>query len=110
MPCFVYASLRKVDSYVWLAQRDDFDVLPESLLLLLGELRFVMEVHLDEYAQAAGRGCRADTRASAQPGLAPAIAAPGNPRHRQPSGLHALPTRVITTTDSRLAGAPVRHG
>jgi uncharacterized protein YcgL (UPF0745 family) len=48
MPCFVYASLRKHDSYVWLAERDAFDVLPESLMLLLGELRFVMEVQLDE--------------------------------------------------------------
>jgi uncharacterized protein YcgL (UPF0745 family) len=48
MQCFVYASLRKVDSFLWLAQRDAFDVLPESLVLLLGELRFVMEVHLDE--------------------------------------------------------------
>jgi uncharacterized protein YcgL (UPF0745 family) len=48
MQCFVYASLRKVDSYLWLAQRDAFDLLPESLALLLGELRFVMEVQLDE--------------------------------------------------------------
>ncbi|MEO9214562.1 MAG: YcgL domain-containing protein [Rhodanobacter sp.] len=48
MPCFVYVSLRKADSYLWLAQRDAFDVLPESLVLLLGELRFVMEVQLDE--------------------------------------------------------------
>ncbi|WP_426701164.1 YcgL domain-containing protein [Rhodanobacter sp. Col0626] len=48
MPCFVYASLRKADSYLWLARRDAFDVLPESLVLLLGELRFVMEVQLDE--------------------------------------------------------------
>ncbi len=48
MQCFVYASLRKVDSYVWLATRDALDVLPESLVLMLGELRFVMEVQLDE--------------------------------------------------------------
>jgi uncharacterized protein YcgL (UPF0745 family) len=48
MQCFVYASLRKTDSYLWLARRDDFDVLPESLVLLLGELRFVLEVRLDE--------------------------------------------------------------
>jgi hypothetical protein len=48
MQCFVYASLRKHDSYLWLAQRDEFDVMPESLALLLGELRFVMEVQLDE--------------------------------------------------------------
>jgi uncharacterized protein YcgL (UPF0745 family) len=48
MHCFVYASLRKADCYLWLAQRDGFDVLPESLTLMLGELRFVMEVQLDE--------------------------------------------------------------
>lgn len=48
MHCFVYASLRKPDSYVWLAARDNFGVLPESLVLLLGELRFVLEVQLDE--------------------------------------------------------------
>ena len=69
MQCFVYASLRKVDSYLWLAQRDAFDTLvehdlaverpvhgalvgdlhkPSALVLLLGELRFVMEVQLDE--------------------------------------------------------------
>lgn len=47
MPCFVYASLRKADTYLWLAERDGFDVLPEPLALMLGELRFVMEVHLD---------------------------------------------------------------
>lgn len=48
MQCFVYASLRKADSYLWLARRDAFDALPEPLVLLLGELRFVMEVQLDE--------------------------------------------------------------
>ncbi len=46
MQCFVYASLRKADTYLWLAERDGFDVLPEPLALMLGELRFVMEVHL----------------------------------------------------------------
>ena len=48
MQCFVYASLRKTDSYLWLAERDAFGVLPESLVLMLGELRFVMEVQLIE--------------------------------------------------------------
>lgn len=46
MPCFVYASLRKPDTYLWLARRDDFDALPATLVQLLGELRFVMEVDL----------------------------------------------------------------
>lgn len=48
MQCFIYASTRKADTYVWLAARDELSVLPESLLLLLGELRFVLEVQLDE--------------------------------------------------------------
>ena len=48
MQCFVYASVRKADSYLWLTQRDAFETLPEPLALLLGELRFVMEVRLDE--------------------------------------------------------------
>ncbi len=48
MQCFVYASTRKPDSYVWLAARDEFGVLPESLMLMLGELHFVLEVQLDD--------------------------------------------------------------
>lgn len=46
MHCFVYASQRKPDTYVWLPRREAFDLLPETLLLLLGELRFVLEVEL----------------------------------------------------------------
>jgi uncharacterized protein YcgL (UPF0745 family) len=48
MPCFIYASARKTGGYLWLAQRDDFTVLPDTLVMLLGELRFVMELTLDE--------------------------------------------------------------
>lgn len=48
MHCFVYASQRKPDTYVWLAARDEFGVVPESLSMLLGDLRFVLEVQLDE--------------------------------------------------------------
>jgi uncharacterized protein YcgL (UPF0745 family) len=47
MHCFVYASLRKADTYVWLAREGDFSVLPASLIQMLGELRFVLEVELD---------------------------------------------------------------
>ena len=46
MHCYVYASLRKPDTYVWLSRREGFDALPEPLVLLLGELRFVLEVQL----------------------------------------------------------------
>jgi uncharacterized protein YcgL (UPF0745 family) len=46
MHCFVYASQRKADTYVWLDRKDHFDALPASLSLMLGELRFVLEVEL----------------------------------------------------------------
>lgn len=46
MHCFVYASLRKPDTYLWLAKRDDFGCIPESLALMLGELRLALEVEL----------------------------------------------------------------
>jgi uncharacterized protein YcgL (UPF0745 family) len=48
MHCYVYASLRKTDSYLWLAERDAFDVLPPELTELLGKLRFALELDLDE--------------------------------------------------------------
>ncbi len=47
MHCFIYASLRKADSYLWLAERDAFANLPGELTELLGPLRFVMELELD---------------------------------------------------------------
>lgn len=48
MQCFVYASMRKGDTYLWLAERDGVGCLPETLALMLGELRFVVEVQLHE--------------------------------------------------------------
>lgn len=48
MQCFVYASRRKPDTYLWLAERDDFGGLPEPLRDMLGELRFALELQLDE--------------------------------------------------------------
>lgn len=46
MQAYVYKSLRKHDTYVFLAARDDFARLPESLRAGLGELRYVLEVAL----------------------------------------------------------------
>lgn len=48
MHCFIYASLRKADSYLWLAERDAFAELPAELTELLGPLRLAMELDLDE--------------------------------------------------------------
>lgn len=44
MQSFIYKSLRKPDTYVYLRQRDDFGVLPEPVRTPLGELVFVMEL------------------------------------------------------------------
>jgi uncharacterized protein len=46
MHCFVYASQRKANTYLWLLQKDNFPVIPASLAVMLGDLRFVLEVEL----------------------------------------------------------------
>lgn len=46
MQAYVYKSLRKADTYVYLATRDDFARLPEPLRTRLGALSFVLEVAL----------------------------------------------------------------
>jgi uncharacterized protein YcgL (UPF0745 family) len=46
MQAFVYKSQRKADTYVYLAERDDFGRLPEILVAELGPLQFVLEVAL----------------------------------------------------------------
>ena len=46
MHAFVYKSLKKADTYVYLAARDGFARLPESLRMQLGGLRFVLDVEL----------------------------------------------------------------
>lgn len=47
MHAFVYKSLKRADTYVYLAARDDFARLPDALRLQLGELRFVLDLILD---------------------------------------------------------------
>lgn len=46
MQCFVYKSLRKADTYVFLAKRDGFDVLPAPNAETLGKLVWVMDLDL----------------------------------------------------------------
>jgi uncharacterized protein YcgL (UPF0745 family) len=46
MQCFVYKSLRKADTYVYLRTSEGFDVLPATLAEQLGQLAFVIEVEL----------------------------------------------------------------
>ena len=46
MQAYVYKSLRKADTYVYLGARDDFARLPEPLRTQLGSLQFVLELAL----------------------------------------------------------------
>lgn len=46
MHAYVYKSLRKADTYVFLATRDDFSTLPAPVVARLGTLQFVMELAL----------------------------------------------------------------
>jgi uncharacterized protein YcgL (UPF0745 family) len=46
MQAFVYKSLRKPDTYLYLRERDAFALLPDPVRAPLGELAFVMELAL----------------------------------------------------------------
>lgn len=46
MQAYVYKSLRKDETFVYLRTRDDFDLLPDPIRESLGELRFILEVAL----------------------------------------------------------------
>ena len=46
MQAYVYKSLKKADTYVYLAARDDFTRLPAPLRTQLGTLEFVLDVAL----------------------------------------------------------------
>jgi uncharacterized protein YcgL (UPF0745 family) len=46
MHAYVYKSLKKADTYVYLAARDDFARLPEPLRSQLGTLAFVLDVDI----------------------------------------------------------------
>lgn len=47
MHCFVYASRQRAETYVWLAARDRFELLPDTLRRQVGELRQILQVDLD---------------------------------------------------------------
>lgn len=46
MHAYVYKSQRKADTYVYLATRDGFERMPETLRAQLGPLQFVLDVAL----------------------------------------------------------------
>ena len=48
MKCYVYKSVKKADSYIFLDQKDNFSNIPEKLLLLFGAPQFTLEFDLTE--------------------------------------------------------------
>ena len=48
MFCHIYRSNRKIDTYLYLAEKDDFSVIPEDLLSVFGEPEFSFSFNLTE--------------------------------------------------------------
>ena len=46
MICYIYRSAKKLDTYLYLPNKDKLDSLPEGLDKLLGQLDFVMQLDL----------------------------------------------------------------
>ncbi len=46
MNCFVYRSNNKPGLYLYLKEKDNFDVVPESLIKLIGDTQFSFEFDL----------------------------------------------------------------
>jgi uncharacterized protein YcgL (UPF0745 family) len=48
MKCFVYKSIKKADSYIYINKKDNFENIPEQLLQLFGAPQFTLEFELTE--------------------------------------------------------------
>lgn len=46
MQCFVYKSMKRAETFVFLRERDAFELLPPPLVASLGPLHFVIELAL----------------------------------------------------------------
>ena len=46
MHAYVYKSLRKPDTYLYLREKDAFGLVPDGVLVPLGKLQWVMEIEL----------------------------------------------------------------
>jgi len=46
MKCYIYRSKKKPDNYVYLNKKDNFDVLPEELKKVTGEIELSFEFTL----------------------------------------------------------------
>ena len=48
MFCHIYRSSRKVDTYLYLAHKDDFSILPEEMLKIFGDPEFSFSFELSK--------------------------------------------------------------
>lgn len=48
MICSVYKSNKKTDYYLYVEQQEKFDRVPDTLMNMLGNLEFVMDIDLDK--------------------------------------------------------------
>lgn len=46
--CYIYRCSRKQDTYIYLAEKDDFSVVPDAVMNGLGLTEFAMELDIDE--------------------------------------------------------------
>lgn len=57
--CFIYRCTRKADMYIYLAEKDDFSKVPDTIMNGLGLTEFAMELELDENSKLAKEDPRA---------------------------------------------------
>lgn len=48
MNCYIYRSSRKVGSYLYITEKNNFSDIPEALLKLLGRVEFVFQLKLNK--------------------------------------------------------------
>jgi len=53
MHTWVYKGSRKGNTYLYIREKNNFEQVPQSLLALLGDLSFVLDVELNSYSKLA---------------------------------------------------------
>jgi len=48
MNCYIYRSSRKVGSYLYITEKNNFSDIPEELLKLLGQVEFAFQLKLNK--------------------------------------------------------------
>ncbi len=48
MQCYVYKSLKKYDTYLYIIKKDDFSGVPDALMKLFGPNTFIMEFDISQ--------------------------------------------------------------